>query len=79
MPGHSTVSVDKDYTEDPYERLKVPLFTFDRLLVERYAIDGAHYCYCGLYSPYPAPLSAANLRSFVFEHRSFFSTVLASC
>jgi len=69
VPGVPLRFTDKDYTEKPYERLRVPLSSFDRLLVERYATDGTHYC--GLYSPYPVPLSAANLRSLVFEASEF--------
>lgn len=69
VPGRPLVLGDKDYAADPYERLKVPLSTFERLLIERYLRDGAYYC--GLYSPYSVPLSNANRRSLASEASHF--------
>jgi hypothetical protein len=60
---------DKDYTMKPYERLKVPLSTFERFLIERYSGDSAYYC--GFYSPYTVPLSAGNQDTLVSEATKF--------
>lgn len=69
VPGRPLHFGDKDSVADPYEHLKVPLSTFDRLLVERYSTDGTYYC--GLYSPYTVPLSVANRRDLVSEASRF--------
>lgn len=71
VPGRPLRLGDKDYAADPYERLKVPLSAFERLLIECYLKDGAYYC--GLYSPYSVPLSNANRRSLASEASHFLS------